>query len=80
MSQTHNDNIQRPVPQETHIGIFKIYAFCQKIQQRHSGAGESTAGVTYNVFKNKRKKLVVQGRVQLQHSSHIVKVGAEAIC
>ena len=31
-------------------------------------------------FKNTPKNLVVQGRVQLEHGSHIVKVGDEAIC
>ena len=31
----------------TRLEILKIYAFCQKNQQRASGSGESTAGVTY---------------------------------
>ena len=31
-----------------------------------------------SVFENKPKNLVVQGRVQLEHSSHIVKVDVEA--
>ena len=46
MSQRYNDNIKRPKPQDTRLWILKIYAFCQKIQQRSSGPGESTAGVT----------------------------------
>ena len=33
-----------------------------------------------SVFKNTPKNLVVQGRVRLEHSSHIIKVGVEAIC
>ena len=32
---------------ENHPGIFKIYVFCQKIQQRGLGPGDSAAGVTY---------------------------------
>ena len=31
-------------------------------------------------FENTTKNLVVQGRVQLEHSSHMVKVSVEATC
>ena len=44
-SQAGNENIKKPKPQDILLGILKIYAFCQKIQQRASGPGESTAGV-----------------------------------
>ena len=47
MSQRYNDNIKRPKPKENQLGILKNYAFCQKIQQRASGPGESTDGVTH---------------------------------
>ena len=47
MSQRYNENIKRPKLKENQLGILKIYVFCQKIQQRASGPGESTAGVTY---------------------------------
>ena len=33
-----------------------------------------------SAFENTPKKLMVQERVQLEHSSHIVKVGVEATC
>ena len=33
-----------------------------------------------SVFENAPKNLVVQGRVQLEHSSHIIKVVAKATC
>ena len=33
-----------------------------------------------SAFENTTKNLVIQGRVQLEHSSHIVKVGVEATC
>ena len=46
MSQTYNDNIKRPKPQDTELGILKIYAFFRKIQKRASSQGETTAGVT----------------------------------
>ena len=46
MSQIYNDNIKRPKPQDILLGILKIYAFYQKIQQGTLGPGENTAGVT----------------------------------
>ena len=71
--------------------ILKIYAFRQKIQQRTSGPGESTAGVmdlsmrihpkNYCIFPLKLPQLysVVQGRAQLGHSSYIVKVAVSRL-
>ena len=38
---------KRPKPKENQLVILKIYAFCQKIQQRASGPGERATGVTY---------------------------------
>ena len=46
MSQTYYDNIKKPRLHDTQLGILKIYAFCQKIQQRASCPEESTVGVT----------------------------------
>ena len=74
MSQRYSENIKRPKPQDTQLGILKIYAFCWKIQQRASGPGKSTAGIMWSVFENTPKKLVVQGRMQLEQ------VGVEATC
>ena len=34
-------------PQDTELGILRVYAFCQKIQQRASGQRESAAWATY---------------------------------
>ena len=34
---------KKPKSKENQLGILKIFAFCQKIQQRASGPGESTA-------------------------------------
>ena len=39
----YSDNTKRPKSKENQLGILKIYAFCQKIQQRALGTGESTA-------------------------------------
>ena len=43
---------------------------------------QDRALLTYVVsaFENTTKKLVVQERVQLEHSSHIVKVGVKDTC
>ena len=46
MSQTYYDNIKKPKLPDTQLWILKIYAFCQKIQQRASCPEESIAGVT----------------------------------
>ena len=46
MRQRQN-NTRRPKSKENQLGILKIYAFCQKIQQRASDQGESAAGVMY---------------------------------
>ena len=72
MSQRYNDNTKRPKPKDNQLQILKNYAFCQKIQYRALGPGESTAAV---IYENISKMLL-----QLEHSSHIVKVVVEAIC
>ena len=84
MSQRNNDNTKRPKTQDNQLGIIKMYAFCQKIQQSASGPRESTWGYV-SVFENTPKKLlqlylIVQGRAQLEHCSHIVKVSVKATC
>ena len=92
----NNDKTERPKKKENQLGILKFYTFCQKIQQRPMGLGESywerSIGFTYQsrkyiwkVATSSPKKLlqfylVGQGRAQLEHSSHIVKVGVEATC
>ena len=65
--------------------IVKIYAFRWKIQQKALGPEESTAGVAYLSMRIHPKVtatfyLMVQGRAQLEHSSHAVKVGVDATC
>ena len=45
MSQRYNDDTKRPKSKENQLEILKIYAFCQNIQQRASGLGESAVGV-----------------------------------
>ena len=49
MRQRYNNNTKRPKPKEDQLGILKIYAFCQKIQQKLSAEQiqESAAGARY---------------------------------
>ena len=57
---------KRPKPQDTQIGILKIYSFCQKIQQKASGPRER-CWVYVSVYEKTLEKLpqlylMVQGR------------------
>ena len=78
MSQICNDNIKWPKPQDILLRILKIYAFYQKIQQRTLAPTESSWSYIVSAFENITKNLVVQGRVQLEHGTHIVKVSVKA--
>ena len=40
MRQIYNGNTKKPKPKENQVRILKIYAFCQKIQQKTSGTGK----------------------------------------
>ena len=40
MRKRYTNNTKRPKPKENQLGILKIAAFCQKIQQKTSGPGE----------------------------------------
>ena len=40
MRQRYNDKTKRPKPKENQLGILKIFAFWQKIQQKTPGPGE----------------------------------------
>ena len=44
------------------------------------GPGERCWSYIVSVFENTPKNLVIQGRAQLEHNSHIVMVGVEATC
>ena len=45
MSERYNDNTERLRLKENQLGILKVYAFCEKIQQRASSPEESAAGL-----------------------------------
>ena len=60
----HNENIKRPMPKNS----------TEDLRSRR----EHCWSYVVSVFENIPKNLVVQGRVQLEHSIHIVQVGIEA--
>ena len=78
MRQTYNGNIKRPKLQNTQLGILNIYAFCRKFSRVPRVQQRALLELVVSVFENIPKNLVVQGTAQLEHSSHIVKVGVEA--
>ena len=80
MSQRY-DNIKRPKPLSYSARDLKN--LCILLENSAEGFGSRRERCWYYVvfvFKNTPKNLVVQGRTQLEHSSHIVKVGVEATC
>ena len=80
MSEIYNDNIKTPKPQNILLGTLKIYVFSRNLAEGLGSTKEHCQGYVVSAFENTTKNLVVQGRVQLEHSSHIVKVGVEATC
>ena len=61
-----------PKLQDTQLGILKIYMFSENSAEGLRSRRERYWRYIVYVFENTPKNLVVQGRVQLEHSSHIV--------
>ena len=81
MSQTYNDNIDRPKPQDVRVGILKIYLFCWKFQQRNLGPRGALLELHSICLREIIQKLqLVRRKMLLDHSSHIVKVCVKAMC
>ena len=78
MSERCNGNIKRPKSQDTQPGILKIYAFCQKIQQRTLRSRRECCWHYLYVHSiclweyTQKLQGKVPGRAQLEPSSHIV--------
>ena len=75
MSQIYNGNIKRPKLQDTPLEIL-LKNSTEGLRSRR----EHRWSYVLSAFKNTTKNVAVQGRVQLEHSSHIVKVGVKATC
>ena len=75
------DNIKRPKPQDTELEILQNLGILPENSAEGLGSRrEHCWCYVVSVFQNTSKNLVVQGRVQLVHISHIFKVGVETTC
>ena len=72
MSQRYNDNIKSSKPQDRDLKNVKILP--ETLAEDLGSRRECCWHYVVSAFENIPKNLVVQGRVQLEHSSHIVKV------
>ena len=81
MSQRYYDNIKRPKPLRYSARDLKnLRILLENSAEGFGSRRERCWRYVVSAFENKPKNLVVQGRTQLEHSSHIVKVGVEATC
>ena len=68
MSQTYNDNTKRSKPKENQLGILGYpLKYTQKV-------------ATSLPEKLSQLYLVVQGKTQMEHTSHLVNASVEATC
>ena len=79
MSQTYYDNIKKPKLQDTHSArdLKNLRILSQNSAEGFMSRREHCGSYIVSVFENIPKNLLVQGRVQLEHISHI-KIGVEA--
>ena len=73
MSQIYNQKLKRSKPQDTQLGILKMYAFCRNSAEGLMSRRERCWCYAVYVLENTPKNVVVQGRAKLEHSSHIVR-------
>ena len=79
MSQTYYDNRKKPKLQDTHSArdLKNSCILPQNSAEGFMSRREHCGSYIVSVFENIPKNLLVQGRVQLEHISHI-KIGVEA--
>ena len=75
MNQIYNDNIKRPKSQHS---AWDLKNLC--ILPENSADSAECWSYIVSAFENTARNLVVQGRVQLEHSSHIIKISVEVTC
>ena len=81
MSQRYYDNIKRPKPLRYSARDLKnLRILLENSAECLGSRRERCWRYVVSVFENTPKNLVVQVRMQLEHSSRIVKVGVEATC
>ena len=79
MSQTYYDNRKKPKLQDTHSArdLKNSCILPQNSAEGFMSRREHCGSYIVSVFENIPKNVLVQGRVQLEHISHI-KIGVEA--
>ena len=83
MSQRYNDNIKRPKPLILGISARDLKNLCILQENSEESLGsmrECCWNYIVSVSQNAPKNLVVQGGMQLGHSSHIVRVSVKTTC
>ena len=81
MSQRYNNNIKRPKPLRYSARDLKnLRILLENSAEGLKSRRERCWRYVVSVFENTPKHLVVQGRMQLEHSSHIIKVSVKATC
>ena len=77
MRQIYNDNIKRPKSQAT-WDLKNLRILPENSIEGLGSKREHCWSYVVSTFENTTKILLVQGRVQLEHSSHTGKVDVEA--
>ena len=80
MSKIYNDNIKAKAARYSTRDLKNLHILPENSAEGLKARREHCWSYVVSAFKNTTKNLVVQGRVQLENSSHIVKVGVEATC
>ena len=79
MSQTYYDNIKKPKLQDTHSSrdLKNLHILPENSAEGFMSRRKHCESYIVSVFENIPQNLLVQGRVQLEHISHI-KIGVQA--
>ena len=80
MNQIYNNNIKRSKLQDILLGILKLCIFPKNLAKGLGSRKEHCWSYVVSAFGNTNKNLMVQERVQLEHSSHIANVGVKGTC
>ena len=80
MNQIYNNNIKGQTPRYSARDLKNLHILLEHLAEGLRSREEQCWSYVVSAFENATKNLVVQGRVQLEDNSHIVKVGVEATC
>ena len=75
MSQAYNENIKKAKPQDTQLDVKNSCILPENSAEGLGSRRDCCWNYVVSIIENTAKDLVVQGRVHLGHSSHIVKIG-----